>query len=249
MSEPEWDRAALLRRIPLFAALPEAAVSELERRITERRHGSDTQLFAQGDPGSELLIIGEGGVKIFQPGAGGGAEVVVALLRAGEFFGEMSLFDAQPRGASAVTQGETVLLSLQREDFLQALQRTPDAVLHVLSVLSRRLRETGVRLAESAAFDVRERLAKRLSDLAEQDADETPAGRRIRRALSDSDLAHLAGATVERVRREMDRLRRELIVAVDGASITVLKPGDLRDMASGGGGGAGSITLPDWLLG
>jgi len=249
MSEPEWDRAALLRQIRLFAALPEAATTELERRVTERRYKADQLLFAQGDPGSELLIIQEGGVKIFQPGAGGGAEVVLALLGKGDFFGELSLLEGRPRGASALTLSDTVLLSLQREDFLQVLQQTPDAVLHVLRVLSQRLRETGARLAEAAAFDVRERLAKRLSELAEQDGEETPDGRRIRRPVADSELAHLAGATVERVRAEMDRLRRELIVAVEGTSITVLKPGDLQDMTAGGGGGAGAITLPDWLLG
>lgn len=243
----EQNRGALLRRIPLCAALPEAAMAELEDRIEERRYLAGQPIFAQGDVGRELLIIGQGSVKIFQSGAG--AEVVLAILGEGDVFGEMSLLDGKPRGASAVALRDTTLLALTQEHFNLALRHEPEAISYVLCVLSERLREAGARLSEAASFDLRERLAQRLWELAERDADETDAGRRIRTPLSDADLARRAGGTVERVRSEMDRLRREMIVTASDGIVTVLKPGDLRDLAAGGGGGAGSITLPDWLLG
>jgi len=245
-SPSEWN--TLLGQIPLFAAFSQEAASELARRIEERRLEAGQTIFTQGEVGQELLIIRRGSVKIFLPGADNREEAVMAILRDGEFFGELSLLDGQPRSASAVTLQETVLLSLQREAFYEALQTDYRAVSHVISVLCQRLRTTDVRLAEAAFHDVRERLAKYLWHMAERESEPTKDGLRLKAPLSDAELAQRVGATTERVQAELRRLQQDLILTCHGAELTILKPHDLRDMAYGSSA-ASSITVPDWLLG
>jgi CRP/FNR family cyclic AMP-dependent transcriptional regulator len=248
MNDAHAERHALIRMIPLFAALPEEEAVDLSHRAVERRYGANQPIFAVGDAGAEMLIIKRGRVKIFFPSEERGEEVVAAILEEGDFFGELAILDGQPRAASAVSLSDSELLCLHRDDFYAVLQEHPRAAFLVISVLSQRLRDADVRLAETAFLGVRERLAKRLWHLLEQEGEETAEGLRIRRSFSSLDLAHLIGATPERVQAELDRFQREMILSVEDGSITVSKPDDLQELAAGRAGGAGVITVPDWLL-
>lgn len=238
----------LLSQIPLFTAFSSQVASDMAGRMTERTLSAGENIFHQGEVGQELLIIRRGSVKIFLPDSDNPEEAVLAILNDGEFFGELSLLDGQPRSASAVTLRETTLLSLSRDAFYRALHTDYQAVAHVISVLCRRLRATDTRLAESAFRDVRERVAKYLWHLTEHDSETTSAGLRLKTPVSEAELARGVGATAERVRAELNRLSRDLIIAWQGDELTILKPHDLRDMAHGGSATA-AITVPDWLLG
>ena len=170
------------------------------------------------------------------------------MLREGDFFGELAILDGQPRTASAVAVTDTVLLPITRDDFCRLLAREPRAALHVIAVLSQRLRDLDERLGEIVFLDVPERLAKQLCELAECGCEETSEGRRISQPVSDADLAHMIGTSVERVREEMRRLQREFIVTVDDGTITISKPHDLRELALGHRSRTDPIAVPDWLL-
>lgn len=248
MSETQTDQNCLPSHIPFFAAFSPLAAEELTRWIEERALTAGETIFHQGEQGQELFIIKCGSVKIFLPGEDNREEAVVAILQEGEFFGELSLLDGQPRSASAVTLSETVVLSLQREPFYRALQADFQAAAHVIAVLCQRLRATDVCLAEAAFRDVRERLANYLWEAAEKESEPTEEGLRLKAPLSDAELAQRVGATTERVQAELRVLQRDLIIRWQGATLIVLKPNDLRDMAKGRSAAA-VITVPEWLLG
>jgi len=248
MNEAEAELHYLLYRIPLFGAFSEEVATDLASHITERKVASGQVIFCEGDVGKELLIVRHGSVKIFLPGADDREEAVLAVLGDGEFFGELSLLDGHTRSASAVALDETILLCLQHEAFYSALQSDFQAVRHVIAVLCRRLRKTDVRLADAAFRDVRERLANCLWQLAERDSEQASEGLRLRRPISDADLAEEVGATTHRVQAELIRLQRDLVIKRHGAELTILKPNDLRDMANGASAAA-VITVPEWLLG
>src|SRR5277367_6421034 len=83
---------ATIARAPLFAALPINAIEDLTARVTIRKAAVGSAVVAQDEPGDAMFVIMSGRVKVVIFGESG-REVTLSLLRAGESFGEMSLFD------------------------------------------------------------------------------------------------------------------------------------------------------------
>src|SRR5262245_44493370 len=99
MPELSSECCALVQHVPLFASLPQDLAGELAARVVERTYAAEQTIFAKGDPGFELLIIRHGSVRIFLPAEEHSEEVILAVLTDGDFFGELSLLDGQPRAA------------------------------------------------------------------------------------------------------------------------------------------------------
>lgn len=116
----------ILAQIPLFVGLSRAECDALATLL--RRHGyrKGAVVFAEGDPGTTLYLIQEGEVKltILSPD---GKEVVLALLGAGGFFGELALLDGDARSATATARIPSMLFALEREHFLKFLESHPRA--------------------------------------------------------------------------------------------------------------------------
>jgi CRP-like cAMP-binding protein len=111
----------------------------------EKRYAAGAALFQEGDEGSEMYVILEGRVIIskFIPGAG---EEALAILERGDFFGEMSLIDGEPRSADARAYGsQLTVLALDQETVREVLAMDPHAALEFMQLLCRlianRLRE------------------------------------------------------------------------------------------------------------
>ncbi len=90
-----------LRRLPLFQRLSDDELNDLAERIRLRPFRRSEVIFRKDDPGTHLYLVLDGAVKITLPGEFG-QEALVAIIRPGEFFGELALFDRSPRSASAV---------------------------------------------------------------------------------------------------------------------------------------------------
>ena len=130
-----------LAGIPLFEDLSEEELGELEALLSPRAFPDRRPIFWLGDHGDEFFLVRTGLVDISCPDESG-KEVVLATLGPGHFFGEISLLDGGTRTASAFTHGPVVLSCLTREHFLDFLHAHPEAAIHMLTVLGRRLRET-----------------------------------------------------------------------------------------------------------
>jgi CRP/FNR family transcriptional regulator, cyclic AMP receptor protein len=129
------ERQEALTAAPLFAALPKRHLRDLARvsGVTERAEGAT--VVKEGAAGSVFYVILDGAVKVVRKGR------TVARLRAGDFFGEMSLLDGQPRVASVITEAPSRFLTLSAKDFRAALDRDPALARRVLREMASRLRE------------------------------------------------------------------------------------------------------------
>ncbi len=105
-------------------------------------------LFREGDLGTEMFVIHQGRVEIFQKEGGG--ERSLAVLEPGDFFGEISLLDDLPRSASARASTDVIVIEVRRSTFVDLLRRHPEIAVRMLRKLTRRLRQTDALLrAES----------------------------------------------------------------------------------------------------
>ena len=90
--------AEILRQVPLFAELDTEALALLAARLRRRKLPGGTPVVYKGDPSGALYLIVSGRVKVHQATTSGD-EVILDVKGPGDFFGEMSLLDGQPRSA------------------------------------------------------------------------------------------------------------------------------------------------------
>jgi len=160
---------ALLRGVPLFAALDDAAVDELFSYLHSVELKAGSSLFRVGDAGDAMYIIERGHVRITVTDADG-REVILASLGHGDFFGEMSLLDGHGRSADATVTEDSRLSVLTRQDFLNFVSSDSRIVLEMLSAITRRLRRTDDLLRHRVSRNANEEDARQLT-LADRCAD------------------------------------------------------------------------------
>lgn len=137
MSGQELDRAervAALRQVPLFRRLSKATIYELARRTSRSAAPAGATLVRQGEPGDHLGVFISGTADVIRDGR------LVGSFAPGDFYGEMSLIDGEPRSATITVTGDAVVLKVAAEDF-DALLRIPDVARAMLKEMSARLRE------------------------------------------------------------------------------------------------------------
>jgi CRP-like cAMP-binding protein len=195
-----------LRAIPLFRNASEEDLDSLATHLIERRYPKDSIVVEEGLTGDYMYVIQAGRVKITKSSEDG-REKIMNLFSAGDFFGEMSLLDQEPRSASAKTLEPTRLLALSRRDFLQMLRRSPDLSLCVIRELTSRLRDTGEQASSISFQRVQERARGLFERIARNESG--AAGVRITPALTHQQIGDMIGTSRETVTRAVKRLKED----------------------------------------
>ena len=220
---PPSPDSSPLQLVPLFQGMSPPLLGELSRKLRPVAFRAGTAVFHADDVGSMMYIIIKGAVKIFVP-ATDGREVVLAVHRTGDIFGEMSLLDDERRSASATTLEDTEMVSLSRQDFQDVLTRHPDASRAILDVLVKRLRQTNQSIQDAYLLDVPGRLARRLLILAREHGIPAEEGVEIGLRISQQDLASMIGASRVAVNKQLQNWRQLGIVDVRRQRVTILRP-------------------------
>jgi CRP/FNR family transcriptional regulator len=215
---PETRLPEHLRRYPLFAKLADAEVAQLAERMRMRAFKRGEALFRKDDPGMHLYVVLGGAVKIALPGEFG-QEALVSIMRPGDFFGELALFDGSPRSASATALEDTRAALLARDDFLAFLETHPGAVRVVLDALAKTIRRLSDRVEDLIVLDVPSRVAKYLLDLAQADGTA-----KLELTLTQDELAAFIGASRVSVNRVLGDLERREIIGIRRRHIVIVDP-------------------------
>jgi CRP-like cAMP-binding protein len=207
----QMKRDALLAS-PFFQHMGPEELDEIIGFAVERRAPRGTVIFSKGDEGSSMMAVLVGRVRISAVSSDG-KEVTLNTIRAGEIFGEIALLDGKPRSADATAQEDTVLMVVERKQFLPFLLRNPALVERLLVVLCDRLRRTSLVLEEIALFDLPSRLARLIMKLSVDYGRPAPGGGvRIDLKLSQRDLATLVASSRETVNKQLRGWREAGVV-------------------------------------
>jgi CRP/FNR family cyclic AMP-dependent transcriptional regulator len=140
----------LLSEVPIFSQLTDRELQSVAAITHYREYSRGEVIFSQGDPGLGMYVIENGEVEIIH--YNGEMETTLAILKTGDFFGELSLLDESPRSASAVAVTQSKIVGFFKPDLMNLLNRLPKAGIKVLfklgEIIGARLRVTNEQLAK-----------------------------------------------------------------------------------------------------
>jgi CRP-like cAMP-binding protein len=195
MSLGDMDDIDLLARSELFSAFDEVALRKLVGSARPIECERNFVVFEEEDDADELFVVRSGRVAVGRRSIDG-RESLVALMEAGDLFGEMPLFDQGTRSASARALEHSRLLGIPYGVVREALDARPELLWEVVRLLAERLRNTDSALADAVFLDVTGRTAKRLLELAGDEDD-------FQLPITQEELAGLVGASRERVNKSI----------------------------------------------
>ena len=123
----------------LLQLKPKAKVAYIdasEKNEFKRLYPDNTMICCEHEPGNELFIIQAGKIKITKMIEN--KEVLLAVLKEGDIFGEMSLLENKPRSASGIAYGETSIMAVNKENFKNMISTQPQLVTKLISLLAER---------------------------------------------------------------------------------------------------------------
>lgn len=206
---------AALQQVPLFSQLSPADLQRVIDVAREKSYPKNSVILFEDDPGDALFVVASGQVKVVLIGEDG-REVILSVLGQGQFFGEMSLIDDEPRSAHVIAMEDSHLVVLRRQDFEAILMQAPVIAVALLKELTRRLRRADEKVGSLVLLDVHGRVARLLLDMAEEEG-----GERIARRLTHHTIAQMIGSSRETVSRTMRDLVEKGHIVVDRKDIVI----------------------------
>ncbi len=146
----------LLARVPLFQELDPGDLEKIASVLRSETYASEHEIVRIGDVGHSLYVVMEGNVAVVYPSRS--ADVELARLGPGEFFGEMAILNSKPRSATVKALDEVTVLVLDKEDFTRIVMETPELALHVMSALSVRIRNSDEQISGLSERSLRDGL-------------------------------------------------------------------------------------------
>ncbi|EKJ87731.1 cyclic nucleotide-binding domain protein [Leptospira meyeri serovar Hardjo str. Went 5] len=158
-----------------------------------RNYKDSEMIFCEHEPGKELFILQSGKVKISK--IVNQNEVMLAVLQAGDIFGEMAILDNKPRSASAVAAGDVELLAINKANFEGMVKAQPQLATRLITLLSERIWIAYKQLANLLLKDPQGRIVDTLMTLAEKNRIKVAPKQAYNFEIGTKDLLKMVGLT------------------------------------------------------
>ena len=229
----------LLKGVELFSELNEEQLGMIANLVIVKNFNRDETVVLEGDDSVQALyLIATGSVQVYMTGIDG-RETILSFLERGDFFGEMSLIDGEPRSASVRTVTDAKLLVIHRESFLSLLRKTPEIAMALMGELCKRLRKANRQIGSLSTMSVSGRAAGTLLNLMQErgvriHTDNGNMVTVIHNRPTQQQLADMSGTTRETVSRICSLLVRTNAIAMTGKDIVIFDEDALQEKATKG---------------
>jgi CRP/FNR family transcriptional regulator, cyclic AMP receptor protein len=222
------ETARLLARTELFADLDPREVQAIAQVAVPRNWDRGEVIFREGDEGDTCYLIKDGAVILTREHQDG-RMIALAELRAGGMFGELAMFRAEPRSATAEAIEDTTAVALLAPDLQRLIKRNPDIASKLLAALAERVSRTTERLLQQSFQTVAGRVASALLAQTISRTAEGAQGSDVLIRATQAEIAHLAGTSRESASRFLATLERANVVTLGRGKVTVHEPQRLRN--------------------
>ncbi len=187
-------------------------------------------IFHKGEDGDTVFVIESGAAQISLPQEGG-PDIPLATLHAGDIFGELALFDTEPRSATVVAVEDMDAITIRRSDFLAFLRKEPDAAIQMLAVMAGRIRHTDRLLGHTSNQDLPVQLAKTLLALAKPMDEQLQEGFTPPLAVGRQQLLRSMGANKTLVDLYVQLLQQQGVLHIARDRIVISQKAALQELA------------------
>lgn len=202
-----------LQSILYFSGVSLAELASISKRVFERTADRAEMLLLEGEPAENLYFVASGVVKVFKTSVEG-KEQILSIVRPGESFSDVSIFDGGLNPVSAQAMGSVLLYGIKRNEMQAIVSTHPHIALNVIRVLAQRVRHL-LSLVEDLSFKhVIGRVAK---ILLEHIGGEMGRGPR----LTQQEMAAMAGTVREVVGRSLKELEEAGAIKLDRHRIVI----------------------------
>ncbi len=177
-----------------------------------------TVLFKDGETGKQMFVIHSGKVKISKKM--GDVEKTLAILPAGEFFGEMAILNDEPRTATATVEEDSQLLVIDPKTFEAMIKGNSEISLRMIKKLSQRLKQANEQIENLMIKDNNAKVISTLAKLGESEGTEVEGG--IKLSVSAKDLSLKTGLDQEKISEILNKIIKAnlLTIVADGMVIS-----------------------------
>jgi CRP/FNR family cyclic AMP-dependent transcriptional regulator len=207
----------MLAEVPLFSSLDTSTLDKLSSLLIKKEFKRNQGLISQGDRSRSLFLIQSGRVKVFS-NDDEGKQTIFAFLGAGDYCGELSLLDAEPRSASVVALEKTLTLQLSYVQFDDFLKNHPETSYSIFKTLTSRIRQMDQTICNLTSLDTYGRIVQLLYQEARDEN-----GTMVTQRLTQQDIAEMVGSSREMVSRILTELRKGEYIGIDKKRITIEK--------------------------
>jgi CRP-like cAMP-binding protein len=221
---------SLLRSHPLFRDLPPGVIEHLGSYMKTRRVARGTSIFAKGDPGTGLMGVLAGAVKVSVASADG-KDIVLNVFREGDIFGEIALLDGRPRTADATAMSDCELIVIERRDFVPFLSSQPDVMLKFIEILCSRLRRTSEQVQDITFLNLPTRLAKTLLQLT---GGVQGSAAPSKATITQREISQMIGMSRESTNKQLRAWAKRGWIRLERGGVGVIAPDKLTAIAAEG---------------
>lgn len=209
----EDNIAKTISNARIFGSLSSEDVNALIKLGEKRHWPKGGQIIREGDIGDALYIILSGRLKVVLYGEEG-KEIVLSIMKEGDIFGEMALFDGEPRSANVEVMEDAECLVIHGNALMEYIKTHPAVAINFLSHLSRRLREADRQIGGLALLDVCGRIAHTFLGIANPGG-KTEKGVVAIERLTHEEIAAMIGSSREVVSRALKKMAQEGYVEIE----------------------------------
>ena len=212
-----------LKTVPYFAGLNPEDLERVAKKVITRQYVKGNIIFLEHGPCEGIYFVRSGQVKIYKISAEG-KEQVLKMMKEGDSFNDVPVFDEGPNPASAETVTNATVYMIPKQELLRLMADYPAIGLGIIKVFAARLRHLTMLVEDLSFRDVTGRLAKVLLEYA------TLGDQHPKQRLTQQEMASLIGTAREVVGRSLKSMEEQGIIRMEGRRVIIKDKKALLDL-------------------
>lgn len=224
------SKLKILHELPFFKNLSHEEINHINAIFRDHHYHAGDTIYFSGDKSTQLCVIAAGSVKLLKHSLEG-QDVLIDILKKGEFFGTLETLGQTVYQETAEAQTASCILKINSEQFRKILQNHPITALNVLDVISERLKLAYEMMKQLSVQAVEQRIAFTLIKLAHKVGEQKDVGLLIQLPLSRNDLAGMTGTSEETASRIMSQFQKQGIIKSGRQWVSITNQQKLESLA------------------
>lgn len=222
-------RLEKLGMVPFFQDLSEEELQQVHKKFNATHFEEGETIYYQSETATLLRVVVEGKIKLIHQTLKG-KDILLEMLKSGEFFGSLSALGDEVYNETAQAQTNSCVLAIGLKDFREILSEFPAVALSVLDITAKRLASSNDKIRQLTTLSVEKRLANILIALSDKFGEKSEKGLLIQLPLSRKDLADMSGTSEETASRIMSGFQQEGIIKTGRKWVAILDREELESL-------------------